>query len=51
MHEGFPMHLLLGVILLVWLCGIGVGYGFRGMVDRRKRGEPMFPLPSQRAGR
>ena len=42
------MGLLLAVIALVWVCGIGVGYGIRGMVDRRKRGEPMFPLPHQR---
>jgi hypothetical protein len=36
------------LLLLVWLCGIGFGYALRGMLDRKKRGEPVFPLRTDR---
>ncbi len=35
-----------GFVALIWLCGIGVGYSLRGMVDRKRSGKPVFPLPS-----
>ena len=34
-------------LLLIWSCGIGVGYSLRGMVDRKRAGKPVFPRPSQ----